>query len=433
MPAPKLLSGLPKPILFGLYGAIGGLLGAVLLGEPAWHLLKPPPPPPPAPQVAVTASPSVPVYPGTTNTFAVQVARAEFDGPVTVTFTGVPPGVTLDPVTVPAGKTQADVTVVAKPNVMVATAKLTVTAEGGGAKGSGMVDLVVTSAPLPPPRLAVAMPPTLTVFKQGTCKFLVQVARAGFDGLVSIELGPLPDGVTAPPIIVPSGKTEVEVTLATTDATALATTTLTATAEAAAVGAPLKAKAETKLTVQAPPLVPVDVMFVLDCTASMEPFIEGVKDGIKEFAKELGSKQIDYRLGLLAFRDRIFGQEPEQLTFEKGSPFTSDVPLFSKEVGRLVCKGNDTIPESSLDGMVEASRQPFRQAAIKVLLLITDAAPLVPDKEMKTVKQAADFLQGKKIDQVHFVLRRADERDYDGIRNAVRGSFSTWSGLRGAG
>ena len=30
MPAPKFLSGLPKPVLFGLYGAIGGLIGALV-------------------------------------------------------------------------------------------------------------------------------------------------------------------------------------------------------------------------------------------------------------------------------------------------------------------------------------------------------------------------------------------------------------------
>ena len=40
MPAPKFLSGLPKPVLFGLYGAIGGLIGALAFGEPLWRALN---------------------------------------------------------------------------------------------------------------------------------------------------------------------------------------------------------------------------------------------------------------------------------------------------------------------------------------------------------------------------------------------------------
>ena len=54
MPAPKFLSGLPKPILFGLYGAIGGLIGALVFAEPLYRLLEPekaPPAPLPEPQV----------------------------------------------------------------------------------------------------------------------------------------------------------------------------------------------------------------------------------------------------------------------------------------------------------------------------------------------------------------------------------------------
>ena len=34
MPAPKILAGLPKPLLFGLYGAVGGFTGALLVAEP---------------------------------------------------------------------------------------------------------------------------------------------------------------------------------------------------------------------------------------------------------------------------------------------------------------------------------------------------------------------------------------------------------------
>ena len=73
MPAPAFLAGLPKPILFGLYGAIGGLVGAVLLGEPAWYALKPPLAVAP-PQVAVGASSSVKVYPKTENRLVVRIA-----------------------------------------------------------------------------------------------------------------------------------------------------------------------------------------------------------------------------------------------------------------------------------------------------------------------------------------------------------------------
>ena len=41
MPAPKMLAGLPKPVLFGLYGAVGGLIGALFFGELIWYALKP--------------------------------------------------------------------------------------------------------------------------------------------------------------------------------------------------------------------------------------------------------------------------------------------------------------------------------------------------------------------------------------------------------
>src|SRR5262245_62616918 len=85
MPAPKFLSVLPKPILFGLYGALGGLIGAVFFGELAWQILKPPPPPA-TPQLALGSSASVTVYPGTVNTFVVRITREAFTGPVNVTF-----------------------------------------------------------------------------------------------------------------------------------------------------------------------------------------------------------------------------------------------------------------------------------------------------------------------------------------------------------
>src|SRR5438067_6916781 len=98
MPAPKFLSGLPKPVLFGLYGAVGGLLGALVFGELVMVLLSPkkaeapPPALPPEPQLAVVASKDLQIYQGGTNLLHVAIARDEFDGDVKVRVKGLPAG-----------------------------------------------------------------------------------------------------------------------------------------------------------------------------------------------------------------------------------------------------------------------------------------------------------------------------------------------------
>src|SRR5260221_667796 len=74
---------------------------------------------------------------------------------------------------------------------------------------------------------------------------------------------------------------------------------------------------EAWLALAMPPPVPppspppqIDVLFVLDVTASMQNEIDGVRDGITSFALQLGERGLDARVGLLAFRDRLIGEEP---------------------------------------------------------------------------------------------------------------------------
>ena len=125
MPAPRFLSGLPKPVLFGLYGAVGGLLGALVFGELFYYLLTPKAAaaPPPEAQLGVASSPAVEVFVQGRNTFPVQIARDGFDGPVTVRLAELPQGVTAEVVTIPAGKTDGEVTVVGAANAAVIASK----------------------------------------------------------------------------------------------------------------------------------------------------------------------------------------------------------------------------------------------------------------------------------------------------------------------
>lgn len=175
-----------------------------------------------------------------------------------------------------------------------------------------------------------------------------------------------------------------------------------------------------------PPARPqVEVVFVLDTTKSMKGEIEGVRTGIQEFAHAITAHQFPIRLGLIAFRDHLSGEEPQALSFY-GSPFTTDTTAFSAEVGKLkaASKGPNK-SEGSLDAIALATRQPFDPEAIKVLVLITDAPPDIPDKEIKNVAEAAALVAEKKINQLHLVIYEEDRAVFSQLQAATPGQAST--------
>lgn len=153
MPAPKFLSFLPKPLLFGLYGGAGGLLGALLFGELLWHLLKPPSAAAPVAQVAIACSTDVEVFVDGRNTFPVQVARDGFTGPITIRLEGLPAGVTAAPVTIPEGKTEGEVLVVGARNAAIgakpAKAVAEATHDGKPVTAESPINFKVTDPPKP--------------------------------------------------------------------------------------------------------------------------------------------------------------------------------------------------------------------------------------------------------------------------------------------
>jgi hypothetical protein len=165
----------------------------------------------------------------------------------------------------------------------------------------------------------------------------------------------------------------------------------------------------------------IDVFFVLDVTSSMQWAIADISEGILGFAERLEKLKIDYRLGLLAFRDLTIDEEPMILLKFKGEPFTSDAGAFRKEVAKLVAKGGGDIPESSLEAVREASSQPFRKDAMKVLFLITDAPPKVTkgqglpqsfEQEVAAAKQTAEEVKARDIDAVYILVLPNDMEVY---------------------
>jgi hypothetical protein len=330
MSASSVLHKIPKPILFGMYGALGGLIGALFFGEPAWAILKPPPPPASKATMAISVSPSVQVYQGQSNRFTVQAAL------------GLPPGATGNPAVkvafenVPAGMKISDVSF------------------NQWRESAAEAEAGVTAADSVP---------------------------VGLYKITAKAVGSLPG---------------------TDDFTATDTITV---------------------RVDPSPMPVVDVMFVLDITSSMQFAINGVRDGIKTFAGELAGQKLDFRVGLLAFRDRLEGEEPQILKFGQEA-FTKNVQEFTIQVDKLKANGGGDEPESSMDAIDLATRQNFRDKAIKVLILITDAPPKTPDKDVRSTKDLIERTAKRPPDQLHIVAPKGRVQDtYDHFHDVAPGKF----------
>ena len=117
---------------------------------------------------------------------------------------------------------------------------------------------------------------------------------------------------------------------------------------------------------------PVDIVFVIDVTESMQPYIDAIKQNMVAFAHDLAANNRDYRLGLVTFEDYVVSQYPD-CNCEYRNTLTSDVNKFVSWVGPLHAAGGGDIPEDQLDALAYASTLPFRPEAQAILILITDA------------------------------------------------------------
>jgi len=129
---------------------------------------------------------------------------------------------------------------------------------------------------------------------------------------------------------------------------------------------------------------PVDIVFVMDVTESMQPYIDAVKQNMISFARDLQANNRDYRLGLVTFEDYVVSQYADCNCAYRNT-LTSNVNEFISWVGSLHAGGGGDIPEDQLDGLAYAASLPFRPDAQVILILITDAPCHVkgdgPDRE----------------------------------------------------
>ncbi len=109
--------------------------------------------------------------------------------------------------------------------------------------------------------------------------------------------------------------------------------------------------------------VPVDFLFLIDKTGSMQKYIDDVQRNIADFTTNLAKRGIDYNLGLILFSDVV----------EKRYKLTDDVLKFLDWLSSTRAEGGFDEKENALEALQMACEYPFRPAANRVVVLITDA------------------------------------------------------------
>lgn len=117
---------------------------------------------------------------------------------------------------------------------------------------------------------------------------------------------------------------------------------------------------------------PVDIVFVMDVTESMQPYVDAVKQNIISFAQDMAANNRDYRLGLVTFEDYVISKYPD-CNCPYRNTMTSNVHQFIDWISGLHAGGGGDIPEDQLDALAYAASFPFRPEAEGIIILVTDA------------------------------------------------------------
>lgn len=109
---------------------------------------------------------------------------------------------------------------------------------------------------------------------------------------------------------------------------------------------------------------PVDFVFIVDITGSMQPIINSIMNSISNFTQSLVKKGIDYRIGLVLFSDDL----------DKIYDPNSNVVTFLSWISKVRASGGGDVKENALEALeATVTGIKWREHASKVNILITDA------------------------------------------------------------
>ncbi|KAK8858916.1 hypothetical protein IAR55_003147 [Kwoniella newhampshirensis] len=122
----------------------------------------------------------------------------------------------------------------------------------------------------------------------------------------------------------------------------------------------------------------IDLAFILDCTGSMQKYINSVRDHISAICDAIRGEEglngpDDVRVAIVNYRDH----PPQDSTYvTKSHPFTSNIPEVQTYLKGLTASGGGDGPEAVTAGMAATLTElEWRREAAKMVVLVADAPP----------------------------------------------------------
>jgi len=162
--------------------------------------------------------------------------------------------------------------------------------------------------------------------------------------------------------------------------------------------------------------IPVDFVFAIDVTGTMQAYVNGVKNNIEKFVDTLRTRGIEYRLGLILFSDII-----EQV-YEP----TTDVKEFLEWLNKVFATGGFDEKENALEAIREGAKLKWNPAANRVIVMITDApyhqfGEKGNGRTYLTTETTIELLKEQKIRL--FCIASPDLVNYQQLAESTRGSL----------
>lgn len=117
----------------------------------------------------------------------------------------------------------------------------------------------------------------------------------------------------------------------------------------------------------------LDLVFAMDCTASMQKYIDSAKQNIENIIQKISLSGINsIRFGLVEYRDH----PPQDKTFvTQKHDFTQDLSTIKSWLTACSAAGGGDGPEAVADALYDVLHLSWRSDATKICVLVSDAPP----------------------------------------------------------